>query len=365
MIPEIRNTTNVPVAILGAGMMGSAIAAANLRCAIPVVLFDSVEAALESAPRRIAEELGLQGVPFDESLLRVSNDLGEIVSLPILIETITEKIKAKQKLYKNIERSAKNRTPLLFSNTSTISITKLAESLSPDWQGRFCGFHVFHPVRKNSLLEIIPGDQTVSETVEAARRHALRIEKQPITVGDGPGFLVNRILNPYLSSALQLFEEGVDIQRIDRVATDFGMRMGPFRIMDEIGLDVVLHAGWVLFKAFPDRVPNSSLLLALVENGRLGRKTGRGFMLYPNSTSWDGDGKPDPELPIKQISTNPQTDKSDEEIRQRLFFSMYEEALRCLSDGIISDPADADLASVHALGFPVEKKGIVSWFRRQ
>lgn len=354
-------STVSPIAILGAGMMGAAIAAAHLRCAVPVVLFDSDVTSLDSAPNRVAEELRLQNFSFDESLLHVSSDIVDIVSSPILIETITEKTKAKQKLYRNIEKKAENQKPFLFSNTSTISITKLAEGLSPDWRRRFCGFHVFHPVRKNSLLEIIPGKETDTETVETARKHALRIDKQPITVGDGPGFLVNRILNPYLSSALQMLEEGVDMQRIDRVATDFGMRMGPFRIMDEIGLDVVLHAGWVLYKAFPDRVPNSPILVALIESGRLGRKTGQGFMLYSNSISWDGEGIPDSDLQFEIQNKNNLLMISDKEIEQRLFCPMYDEAVRCRDDGIISDLADADIASVYALGFPAAKKGIVRW----
>jgi 3-hydroxyacyl-CoA dehydrogenase len=215
-------------------------------------------------------------------------------------------------------------------------------------------------VRRRSLLEIIAGCETAAATMTKAQQHARQIEKQPILVGDGPGFLVNRILNPYLTSALTLLAEGIDLDRIEHLATKFGMKMGPFRMMDEIGLDVVLHAGWILFKAFPDRVPDSPLLLQLVESGWLGRKTGRGFMLYPNSVSWDGAGVPNPELPVI-VSGSDLSDISDNEIIQRLFVSMYEEAIRCRDDGIINDLADADFASVNALGFPLEKGGIISW----
>jgi 3-hydroxyacyl-CoA dehydrogenase len=152
------------------------------------------------------------------------------------------------------------------------------------------------------------------------------------------------------------------MERIERIATDFGMKMGPLRIMDEIGLDVVMHAGWVLFKAFPDRVPNSPILVKLVELGRLGRKTGRGFMLYPSATSWDGNGQPDPELPsLLGLDVSATPSMSDTEIIERLFCGMADEALRCLDDGIITDPADADLASIHALGFPAEHGGVLEW----
>jgi 3-hydroxyacyl-CoA dehydrogenase len=346
------------IAILGAGMMGAAIAAAHLRCGIAVRLYDSVETALQTAPQRIAEELRLQHQPFNNSLLTCCREINAVICCPIIIETITEKLKAKQKLYRMLQKTTSGTIPHLFSNTSTISISVLAEELDSDWRRRFCGFHFFHPVRRRSLLEIISGRETDAATIAIAHEHALRIEKLPLLVGDAPGFLVNRILNPYLTSALTLLAEGIEMQRIESLATKFGMKMGPFRIMDEIGLDVVLHAGWVLFKAFPDRVPDSPLLRKLVEQGRLGRKTGRGFMLYPNSISWDGEGISDTEL----VMTVSNQEFSDEEIIRRLFIPMYDEAIRCCDDGIINDLADADFASVHGLGFPQEKGGVVSFF---
>ncbi len=348
------------VAILGAGLMGTAIAAAHLRYGVPVLLYDSSPEALENAPRRIVDELRLQNISDDVRALRCSIDPTEAARRSIVIETITEKIKAKRKLYRLLQ-TATDSIPYLFSNTSTISISSLAEELPDAWRRNFCGFHFFHPVRERSLLEIISGTETAAATVEAARRHALRISKQPILVKDGPGFLVNRILNPYLTGALRLLAEGVALERIERIAVEFGMKMGPFRIMDEIGLDVVMHAGWILFKAFPERVPHSPELIRLVELGRLGRKTGRGFMVYSSAASWDGDGESDPELSellgLRKTSSN----ISEAEIVEKLFRGMYEEALRCLDDGIITDPADADLASIHALGFPAERGGILQW----
>ncbi|MDR0327973.1 MAG: 3-hydroxyacyl-CoA dehydrogenase [Planctomycetaceae bacterium] len=343
-----------PTAILGAGMMGTAIAAAHLRCGQPVVLYDTADAALQSAPNRIADELRLQGLSCPNALLTCTGHLDDIASCPIIIETIPEKLKAKQKLYQKLTAD-RNPEGFLFSNTSTISISLLAQDLQPDWQSRFCGFHFFHPVRQRSLVEIVAGKQTDAATLESAKQHASRIDKRFILVGDSPGFLVNRLLNPYLSSALALLEQKVDLQRIERVAMQFGMQMGPFRIMDEIGLDVVLHAGWVLHKAFPDRTPQSSLLLQLIEQGKLGRKTGQGFMFYTQQASWEGEGIPDPQFasPVEAVS--------DSEIVRRLFVPMYEEALRCAEDGVISDLSLADRASVEALGFPVEKGGIVTW----
>ncbi|MCL2743000.1 MAG: 3-hydroxyacyl-CoA dehydrogenase family protein [Planctomycetaceae bacterium] len=337
-------------AIIGAGMMGTAIAAAHLRCGIPVLLYDNFPNTLETAAERVEKELQLQNTAFDSALLTICSDIDGI-SRRIVIETITEKLNAKKKLYRNLtENKHFSEDVFLFTNTSTITIARLAEALPPVWQRNFCGFHFFHPVRANSAVEIIAGKSTSSAAVDAARQHALSIDKQPIVVGDGPGFLVNRILNPYLSNALVLHESGVDMQRIENAALEFGMRMGPFRIMDEIGLDVVLHAGWVLHKAFPERVAQSPLLLELVNCKHLGRKTGRGFMLYPNKNPWDGDGIPNPEMSVSNRSLR--TDISDDEIVECLIGSMYEEVKRCVEDGIIADLSVADFALVNALGFP-------------
>jgi 3-hydroxyacyl-CoA dehydrogenase len=344
----------LPTAILGAGMMGTAIAAAHLRCGVPVMLYDSAETALHTAPKRTAEELRLQGLLMPSNLLTCTGTLDDVIGCPIRIETIPEKLNAKRKLYQKLTADRKA-VGVLFTNTSTISIASLAGQLQPDWQARFCGFHFFHPVRQRSLVEIVTGKQTDSETLESAKEHASRIEKQFIVVKDSPGFLVNRILNPYLSSALRLLEQGVDLQRIEFVALQFGMKMGPFRIMDEIGLDVVLHAGWVLHKAFPERTPQSPILLNLIEQGKLGRKTGHGFMLYTKPTSWEGEGIPDPQF------ASPDKTISDSEITHSLFVPMYEEAVRCFEEGVISELSMADMASIEALGFPAEKGGIVTW----
>ncbi|MGL4593708.1 MAG: 3-hydroxyacyl-CoA dehydrogenase family protein [Thermoguttaceae bacterium] len=360
------------VTILGAGLMGTAIAAAHLRAGIAVQLFDTNSLSLDVAPNRIGEELRLQLVSFDKSLLSVTNSLEKTVDSFIIIETITEKLRAKQKLYSSLIEAFQNKqmdsevgisasAPFLFTNTSTIAISTLATVLPQNWKERFCGFHFFHPVRVRSLLEIIPHKYTNSETLTVAVDLANRIEKHPICVQDGPGFLVNRILNPYLTSALVLLGLGIDLKRIDRVATEFGMKMGPFRIMDEIGLDVVMHAGWVLSQAFPERVEKSTILLELIRMGRLGRKSGHGFMIYPNKTSWDGDGEIDPLWSEFFHAPKNIPSFSDDEIVRRLFLPMYEEALRCHDEHVVDQLSDADLASIHALGFPEERGGIVQW----
>ncbi|MDR2345448.1 MAG: 3-hydroxyacyl-CoA dehydrogenase family protein [Planctomycetaceae bacterium] len=352
------------VGIIGAGMMGVAIAAANLRVGLRVLLYDKSSEVLSNVSKRIADELKVQEIQYDPQLVEITDRLESVIGLSVIIETIPEKLRIKHKLYYDLQRLIKIQTglsaglsALLLSNTSTISIASLAKSLSFDWRLRFCGFHFFHPIRSRSLVEIVEGQETSRETIEFARSYAKRLGKQSIVVKDGVGFLVNRILNAYLISALRLFEFGVSMERIERVAIEFGMKMGPFRIMDEIGLDVVLHAGWVLWKAFPDKTFNSEILVNLVESRRLGRKTGRGFMIYNSTTQWEGEGIPDNEIIVtKNKSEN--KNFTDDQIIKILFGNMQEEALRCFEDGIITNLTDIDTALVLALGFPQSKGGI-------
>lgn len=378
---KLHNTTNVSVepkkptvGIVGAGLMGVAIAAAHLRCAIPVVLFDNQPESVKTAPSRITAELAIQHEKTDciDNLLKLSKNISEIVQTDIIIETIPEKLKTKQKLYRQLSECLwpeKTHIPLLFSNTSTISIGQLVPPNSGITEpGRFCGFHFFHPVRERSLLEIIPGPQTSQATIDAAIRHAVLIEKLPVIVKDTPGFLVNRLLHPYLNEALVMLEEGVSIERIEEVSGRFGMAMGPFRIMDEIGLDVTLHSGWILSKAFPERVHESRILLKLIEQRRLGRKTGNGFFVYPDSVSWAKPGNPNPKLAdfLEELKKGRNNDLdysgiTDEMIARRLFISILDEAGRILDEKVVSDPETVDAAMLYALGFPENRGGLCYW----
>ena len=352
------------VAILGAGLMGTAIAATHLKAGMEVMLYDPFSRPLAEAPQRIAAELELQQTDVSTlTNLKTTANLADLARYDILIETIPEKLRAKQKLYRSLVEVTQNHSPLLFTNTSTIAIADLA--VAAPCPERFCGFHFFHPVRERSLVEIISSRETSPQTVQNAQLHAQLIAKQPITVGDGPGFLVNRLLNPYLNEALLMLESGTQLETIERVATDFGMAMGPFRIMDEIGLDVTLHAGWVLHKAFPDRAMASPLLMEMVRHEKLGRKTGCGFYCYDVSVSWQGTGTPNSVF-LEKFLLPPSECKAatEQEIIDRLFYGMLLEAGRCVDDGIICSLETADLAVVHGLGFPSKYGGLTDWAKK-
>ena len=362
-VPATESSQNVPVGIIGGGLMGTAIAATHLKARISVHICDNSKAVLTQLPRKIAAELVLQGMQgnsaqidnFVSKNLKLVSDSTQLPKSGILIETIPEKLKLKQKLLRQIE--ANGFDGLLFSNTSTIEVSKIAEQLTN--KNRFAGFHFFHPVRNRSLLEIVRGSETSQEAVDSARQHARKIDKLPLVVADGPGFLVNRILNPLLRESLALFDEGIEIGKIDETVKRFGMPMGPFRIIDEIGLDVVLHAGWVLGKAFPNRAYNSEILLKMIDLGRLGRKTGKGFWKYDSNTSWEGDGTFDTE--IEHFTLKRRAEFDEETIVRRLFLPMLAEAVQAVEDGITKDLWEADLAVVMGLGFPISRGGLCFW----
>src|SRR5439155_16745663 len=167
---------------------------------------------------------------------------------------------------------------ILASNTSTISITRMAGA----WKNpaQFAGLHFFNPVDRMQLVEVIRGEKTNDQTVVTLVAHAKRIGKSPIVVRDCPGFLVNRILFPYINEALALLEEGADPRAIDKAATDFGMPMGPITLNDLVGLDTALYAGNVVNAAFAERAKSTKILDDLVAAGRLGQKSGAGFFSY-------------------------------------------------------------------------------------
>jgi 3-hydroxyacyl-CoA dehydrogenase/enoyl-CoA hydratase/3-hydroxybutyryl-CoA epimerase/3-hydroxyacyl-CoA dehydrogenase/enoyl-CoA hydratase/3-hydroxybutyryl-CoA epimerase/enoyl-CoA isomerase len=222
--------------------------------------------------------------------------------------------------------------------------------------------HFFNPVRRMSLVEVIRGPDTSDSTVAAVVLHAKRLKKVPVVVRDSPGFLVNRVLTPYLHESVELLREGVDLESIDRVSRRFGMPLGPLELYDMVGLDTAFYAGLVMANAIGDRIDSSPVIPALVKAGWLGRKTGCGFYSY-KSTGHDakiasvneklGTVIEPYRLPERQIT--------DDEICDRLFLPMLLESLLVLDEGIVRDGCDIDLAVIHALGFPAFRGGVLAW----
>lgn len=354
------------VAIIGAGIMGTGIAAANLRHGLPVVLTDANEKVLAAAPQRVAAEWarcqgqtasGHSGPP--SGLIHTTTDIARIGACDLVVESVYETLADKQAVYACVEPHL-GPAATLATNSSSIPIERLAAPLAE--KGRFCGLHFFCPVHSRPLVEVVRGPQTSDQTVATAVAYARTIGKMPIVVGDGPGFLVNRLCLPYLMEALELVLDGAGIDQIERAATGFGMAMGPLRMLDEIGLDTVLLAGRVLWNAFPKRIEPSPLLVAMYKAGRLGRKSGLGFFRYPDGGQTDGPGQPDPQLG-KIIGAWARTGQpfSDDAIIARLLVPMILEATRLLQEGKARDPRIIDLGAIFGLGFPACRGGLLYW----
>jgi 3-hydroxyacyl-CoA dehydrogenase/enoyl-CoA hydratase/carnithine racemase len=353
------------VGVIGAGIMGQGISAANLKRRLPVVLSDAVPEALSKAVSQVLEEVSYDKATKKPdatkalqyaSLLNPATADGEFTHCDLVIEAIVENPEVKRHLYARLEPQLPEGA-ILASNTSTIPITKLAEGLKrPE---RFCGIHFFNPVRRMPLVEVIRGAKTNDETIVTAVAYAKSIGKSPIVVNDGPGFLVNRLLFPYMNEALELISEGAEIKAIERAAKDFGMPMGPLTLYDVVGLDTAFYAGRVMWEAFPDRAGNSPILGALVKSGRLGQKNGAGFFAYKDRT---GRGTPDPAVAelikpyvVKHEKFTP------EQIANRLFLPMVLEATRILEAKVVRDPRDVDLGLIFGVGFPPYRGGLLFW----
>lgn len=363
--PSIKPREVKQVGVLGAGIMGAGIAGAHVRRGVPAVMLDSVPAALEKGIENISKSLqgrvAIGRMTVEEAgkalaLLSTSGTTQALADRDVVIEAIVENEEAKVKLYGEIEPILPAGA-ILASNTSTISITRMAKSVkAPE---RFAGMHFFNPVDRMQLVEVIRGEKTSDETVVTLVALARRIGKTPIVVKDCPGFLVNRILFPYINESLLLLEEGVPPRTLDKAATAFGMPMGPVTLNDLVGLDTSLYAGRVVNKAFADRAVPTKILDELVAAGRLGQKSGAGFYSYAKGSR----PTDDPALAefLAKCKREGKKDLSLEEIQDRLFLPMLTEATRVLAEGIVRDPGDVDMGLILGIGFPPFRGGILRW----
>jgi 3-hydroxyacyl-CoA dehydrogenase/enoyl-CoA hydratase/3-hydroxybutyryl-CoA epimerase/3-hydroxyacyl-CoA dehydrogenase/enoyl-CoA hydratase/3-hydroxybutyryl-CoA epimerase/enoyl-CoA isomerase len=356
--------------VVGAGIMGQGIAAANVRRGIPVALMDADRAALARGVQAVLNEVAynkqLKAPDVKRAvemapLINGTTADSELCQADIVVEAIIEKPDAKQQLYSRIEPLMRNDT-LLCSNTSTIPITKLADRLKhPE---RFCGLHFFNPVRQMPLVEVIRGKKTSDATLAAAAAYARTLGKSPIVMNDGPGFLVNRLLLPYMNEAALLLAEGATIKDIERAAKSFGMPMGPFTLYDVVGIDVAVHAGRTMAAAFPERIQAAPIVEKLFELGRIGQKAGKGFFDYGPAKA----GKPPRGTDSPEVASLIESNRkealhkfSQEKLTDRLFLPMLTEATRILEDKVVTDVRDVDLGMILGIGFPPFKGGLFFW----
>ncbi|MEX2188553.1 MAG: 3-hydroxyacyl-CoA dehydrogenase NAD-binding domain-containing protein [Pirellulales bacterium] len=353
------------VGVIGAGVMGSGIAAAFVRRELYTTITDAAAEALARSTKMVLEEVSYNKLTKATDvartlkfapLLNATTSDEELAAADVIIEAVVENASVKRQVFARIEGKMRE-DAILASNTSTIPIAKLAEQLKRPEQ--FCGIHFFNPVRKMPLVEVIRGPKTSDATVATAVALAKRIGKSPIVVNDGPGFLVNRLLTPYMNEAVELLLDGAKIEHIEKAAKSFGMPMGPLTLYDVVGLDTATNAGLVMHEAFPDRIVATSVLPTLIKAGRLGQKSLAGFFRYKHATAR---GEHDDEFDrlIAPLVREPKK-LSRDDLSNRLFLPMVLEATRVLEENIVRDVRDVDLGLIYGVGFPPFKGGLLFW----
>ena len=262
--------------------------------------------------------------------------------IDLLLEAAVEKLDLKQGLFKELEPRLPN-TELFATNTSALSIDAIASNLQrPE---RLVGIHFFNPVHRMQLVEVVRGPRSSQVAVATAVNVVKSIGKLPILVNDSPGFLVNRILLPYMLEAVRAFAEGYSVEQIDTDILDFGMPMGPLRLIDEVGVDVSQHVGADLVQRVQGLPPATPILNQMIERGWLGKKSGKGFYVYSRT-----DERPNSELGPFQIASSP-TVSDPLELRDRLILVMVNEAARCFEEGVVADAETVDFGMIMGTGW--------------
>jgi 3-hydroxyacyl-CoA dehydrogenase len=341
------------VCLVGAGVVGKAIAKAHINAGVSFSIADQSEDALREAVSewrlndeswRVSPVIQLgQSLP---AIQIVSTTNSPELSTPIVIESIAERLDVKRDFFALAEQIFGDDT-ILCSNTSTLRIGAIAEKLKrPE---RFCGMHFFMPVEKRDAVEVIRGEQTADSTVQVCRDHVRRIQKEPLAVGDGPGFVVNRLLSPYLNEAMLMLGRGVTAERIERAALAYGMPMSPLELIDLIGTRTTFDAGRVFWQSFPTRVDPAPILPAMVKKKRFGRSVGAGF--YDYEAGQRSKGLSPSASALAEKYRRDAISISDDEVVHILSIPMWIEAAIAFRDRVATSHQQFDLAMHGGLGY--------------
>ncbi len=359
------------VGVLGAGLMGAGIAQAALYAGYEVVLKDIKQDYLDKGVAVIAgliDELVSRGkLSSDEAgammkRLHPTLKYADMSGCQLVLEAVLEEMDLKKACLAELESIMTE--PFIFAtNTSSLKVSELAKAARhPD---KVVGIHFFSPVHKMKLVEIVNADQTSFETLTIARAFGMKLNKITVVTKDEYGFLVNDILAPYMIEAVRLFEKGVPIADIEKAMTSFGMPVGPFELLDKVGLDIAAHVMATMYGAKGECMKAPAIMQVIKELGLLGCKSGRGFYLY------DGKGgekvydkktkKPlfNPDL-IAAVKAD-ESPRQIEEIQDRLVLPMVNEAAKCMKAGIVSKASQLDLSTIYAFGFPPYHGGLLRY----
>lgn len=377
MTENIKKSTGVPgsdvkprkikhMSVVGAGVMGGGIAQLAADKGITVRMKDisleavalGFKAAAAIWTKKLKRRRLIQS-EFNKKMNRLSGGVNYagFKNTDLVVEAIVENMKIKKAV---IAETVKHMKPdaIMATNTSSLSVNEMAEAHPNPEQ--FVGMHFFNPVHKMPLVEVIRGEKTSDEVVATTFKLAKDMGKMPVVVNDGPGFLVNRLLLPWLAEALFLLDDGMDVIKVDKMYTHtFGMPMGPYRLMDEVGLDVCVKVLNIFKAAFPDRVETSGLVDKFEVSKRLGKKNQLGFYKY------DSKGRElefDPSV-YKEFELSSRTNPlKEQECIQRGVYIMINEASRALlEDKIVQTPEEVDIAMIMGTGFPPFRGGLLKY----
>ena len=352
----------VQAGVVGAGVMGGGIsqlfAAKGVRVRLKDVQWDAITKGFAAAKRifqKLVDRRKMKLSDLDNAMERIAGctDYSGFKKLDLIVEAAVENLEVKRAIFKELDHLTSPQT-LLASNTSSLSISEIASSTkNPE---RVLGMHFFNPVEKMPLVEIIAGEKTSPEAVGTLVAFSKTLGKTPIVVKDSPGFVVNRILGPYLNEAVHLLTEGVRPSQMDSVMEKFGMPMGPCALLDEVGLDVASKVAQVLYGAFGERMKAPENMAQVVSEKRLGKKAGKGIYVYEN-----GERREDAQLLNVFGQKSRASDLTDEVVVRRLVYVMINEASRCVEEKLVRRVSDIDVGMIFGTGFAPFRGGLLKY----
>ena len=355
-MPEKRKHQQASTVLVGAGVVGREIARCHLAAGLPFTLVDQDPKQLELVQKELfgdaCHAAGLvDSVTGPHKLgycidFRSDADSRTASQPTMVIESISEHLEVKQEFFQRAQ-AIFGESAVYCSNTSNLQIQQIAAGL--EFPERLCGMHFFMPVQARQAVEIASGLGSDRETIYHAISHVLRLNKQPIQVEDSPGFIVNRLLSPYLNEAMQLLCRGVSPRAIDRAAKRYGMPISPLELIDWIGTRTAFDAGRVFWRAFPKRLCPAPLLPALLKKGRSGRFAGGGFYDYIDGRRSMDVAEETTDLIQQYQCQSPIID--EQQVMLRLAVPMWIEAVLARLDGVIGSTSELDLAMRGGLGF--------------
>ena len=349
-------------AVVGGGAMGAEIAQVISYSGLPVVLREINDELAQNALKKIRQiyqtrvdkgKLSPQELESKMALVTVTSDLAGLKDVDIVIEAVPEKLELKKKVFAELDKALPEQT-ILASNTSALSISALATATKRPV--KVIGIHFFYPAHVMKLIEVIPGLTTSEETVTDATAFCESLRKIPVRVNECAGFLVNRLLMPYLNEAAFCVEEGsASFEAIDKAMVEFGFPMGPFTLVDTIGLDICHDVVGVLVGEYGRRMAPAAIWDEVYKEKRFGIKNGAGFYNYKIP------GVPDVamEAILASFKSKASGKKADFSV-ERLMLSMINEAAFCVQEHI-SSPTDIDIAVLAGIGFPQGKGGLLQY----